>query len=781
MVKRGFMLFSLIVVMAIFISSASAADFNNDTLGDTADDAMSENKLDVNLDAKDQIGIYGGTDTKLKVLVKDADGNNVSGGSLTFMDVFDKNYTVNVSGGVASAKVFVGQTGKFNISCRYFGSDVYKDATATFLLNVPVANTTCHNVLATKYDNYVYFSGNMESDYRSYQKYGDFDDYEEVTEGNVTVYVDGEKLGMCSVDVNGNFVHVWNTSRNLIGQTINFQAFFRNDLKHFNPSNFTRNFTFAPASDTMILSQVALIDLNKILIVGNVSDSLGKSVVGGTITVNNYTVPVDATGKFSFYLINGEIPKSNYEIGVMDWGSKDDITVNVPLMNAIDHTPLTDELIDLCKKGSPYIKFGNGNGKTIVVNVGTHGGEIASIVAGFKLINFLATYGGEIDGTIYVFPVLFPQSTANNTRTYNKINLNNIADVNGTISNSLIKFAKSINASGLGDFHCTRHSATDVGITCAMCTLQPTYESYLIASFVSNETGYDLKKYDVAGIPYAGAVEDYSNIVGIPSITSEVLTNHGVVEYGSPEKSFNMMRSFLRYFGFELDEMAKIPFKTRESFSMIFDSPYNYNSSSILINGNSLKDKAYITAKTSSYVINYGGKYSITLKDSKGKAIASKKVTFILNGKSIGSAVTNKNGVATVQMTSKILKTAKAGTRNLVIKFTDANYNSASKTVKISIKKEKTKFSAKSKSFKKSLKTKKYSVILKNSKNKVMKKVKVYIKVKGKTYVAKTNSKGKATFKITKLTKKGKYTAKLTYKGSSYYLKATKNVKITVR
>lgn len=497
--------------------------------------------------------------------------------------------------------------------------------------------------------------------------------------------------------------------------------------------------------------------------------------------MNNYTVPVDAEGKFSFYLTRDTIANPKYEIGVMDWGSKDDITVNVPLMNAVEHTPLTDELIELCKKGSPYVKFGNGNGKTVVVNVGTHGGEIASIVAGFKLIDFLATYGGEINGTIYVFPVLFPQSTANNTRIYNGINLNEVANVNGTISNSMIKFAKSVNALGIGDFHCTRHSATDVGITCAMCTLEPTYESYLIASFIHNQTGYDLKKYDVAGVPYAGAVEDSANILDIPSITSEVLTNHGVVEYGSSEKSFNMMRSFLEYFGFDIDEMAKIPFKTRQSFTLTFESPYNYNASSVSVDGNLLKDNVFITVKTSSYIINYGGKYSAILKDSGGNAVSSKKVTFILNGKSIGSANTDKNGVAAIQLTSKILKAAKSGKKNLVVKFSDDDYNSASKTVKVSVNKEKTKFAAKSKSFMKSQKTKKYSVILKNSKNKAMKGVKVYIKVNGKKYAAKTNSRGKATFKITKLTKKGKFKAKITYNGDSCYQKASKNIKITVR
>ena len=62
-----------------------------------------------------------------------------------------------------------------------------------------------------------------------------------------------------------------------------------------------------------------------------------------------------------------------------------------------------------------------------------------------------------------------------------------------------------------------------------------------------------------------------------------------------------------------------------------------------------------------------------------------------------------------------------------------------------------------------------------------MKKAKVTIKVKGKTYKAKTNSKGKATFKITKLTKKGTYKAVIKYKGSSYYKNVTKKVKIRVK
>ena len=55
------------------------------------------------------------------------------------------------------------------------------------------------------------------------------------------------------------------------------------------------------------------------------------------------------------------------------------------------------------------------------------------------------------------------------------------------------------------------------------------------------------------------------------------------------------------------------------------------------------------------------------------------------------------------------------------------------------------------------------------------------MKVNVKKYKATTNSKGKATFKITKFKKKGKYKAVITYKGNKYYTKVTKKVKIVIK
>ena len=97
------------------------------------------------------------------------------------------------------------------------------------------------------------------------------------------------------------------------------------------------------------------------------------------------------------------------------------------------------------------------------------------------------------------------------------------------------------------------------------------------------------------------------------------------------------------------------------------------------------------------------------------------------------------------------------------------------------VKKATPKLIAKAKSFKKSVKTKKYTVTLKTNQNKVMKNTKLTLKVNGKTYKATTNTKGQATFKITKLTKKGKFTAVVKFAGNKYYNAKTVKPKITVK
>ena len=95
-----------------------------------------------------------------------------------------------------------------------------------------------------------------------------------------------------------------------------------------------------------------------------------------------------------------------------------------------------------------------------------------------------------------------------------------------------------------------------------------------------------------------------------------------------------------------------------------------------------------------------------------------------------------------------------------------------------------TKILASKKTFKSKVKVKKYTATLKAG-SKAVPKVKVYIKIKGKKYnktiKATTNAKGKAIFKIKKLTKKGKYKATITFKGNKNYKASKKTVQIIIK
>ncbi|WP_296790015.1 hypothetical protein [uncultured Methanobrevibacter sp.] len=106
---------------------------------------------------------------------------------------------------------------------------------------------------------------------------------------------------------------------------------------------------------------------------------------------------------------------------------------------------------------------------------------------------------------------------------------------------------------------------------------------------------------------------------------------------------------------------------------------------------------------------------------------------------------------------------------------------------KVTINKKTTSISASAKTFKATAKTKKYTVTLKtikgssiDGKTYLAAGKKVTLKINGKTYTAKTNAKGQATFSL-KITKKGKFTTKISFDGDKSYEASSKSVKITIK
>ena len=165
---------------------------------------------------------------------------------------------------------------------------------------------------------------------------------------------------------------------------------------------------------------------------------------------------------------------------------------------------------------------------------------------------------------------------------------------------------------------------------------------------------------------------------------------------------------------------------------------------------------------------------SITLKDANGNALANKAVKVTVNGKT-STVTTDKNGVAKVTVNY-----AKAGTYYYTFTYLgDNDYKASMKAVKVTVNKQATKATFAKKTFKVKA-TKKISFTLKDSKGKAIAKKKITFKVNGKTYTAKTNSKGVATVKIV-IKKKGKYTATAKFAGDTTYKAISKKATITIK
>ncbi len=194
------------------------------------------------------------------------------------------------------------------------------------------------------------------------------------------------------------------------------------------------------------------------------------------------------------------------------------------------------------------------------------------------------------------------------------------------------------------------------------------------------------------------------------------------------------------------------------------------NNATVVVN----KIKTQLTGNSITVTYNGNKNLVITLKDSKGNPIANAKVIVNLNGVKTfttdnkGQIKVSTNGLAPNTYAAKITFNG------------NAVYDKSTKEVKVTVKKANPKMDAKAKTFKVKVKTKAYAMTLKDNNGKAIKNAVVVLKVKGKTYKATTNGKGKATFKIKNLNKKGTYNAAITYGGSKLYNKLTVNAKIKV-
>ena len=164
--------------------------------------------------------------------------------------------------------------------------------------------------------------------------------------------------------------------------------------------------------------------------------------------------------------------------------------------------------------------------------------------------------------------------------------------------------------------------------------------------------------------------------------------------------------------------------------------------------------------------IDMSGKAVITIKQNK-KTIKTYKVTV------------NKNG----KLTYSIGKKLAIGNYTIKVKYYgNKYYKSFAKSKTFSITKCHLKFSNATKEIKKSKARKaKIKITLKTNYKKALAKKTVYIKINRKTYKAKTNKKGVATFKVKLPKVKKTYKYKVTFKGDKSNYKKTYKGKLAVK
>lgn len=193
-------------------------------------------------------------------------------------------------------------------------------------------------------------------------------------------------------------------------------------------------------------------------------------------------------------------------------------------------------------------------------------------------------------------------------------------------------------------------------------------------------------------------------------------------------------------------------------------------------------ESAFTRDATDYYAGERGGMFYAVLKDSNGNPLANKTAQIAVNGP-IYTVTTDEQGRFGIR-----INLAAANTYTCVLSFQgDDNYNAAPLvSSKLTVVKKSTAITASNKVFNAKSKTKTISVKLTTIKNKYDGKTylkegkKITLKVNGKTYTAKINSKGIAKFTI-KLTKKGKYTAQIKFAGDVTYKASSKSIKITIK
>ena len=719
-----------------------------------------------------------GKETILIANICDKLNSTVNEGQVMFYDGETSIGEANVYDGVATLIYIPSTAGEHSITA-IFNSDNYLSSNSTVKLLVD--NATVDVLVNTGTVGYnSTFVANVKGLYSV------------ISEGTVSFYIDDEYIGKVNV-VDGSASLVYSP---LIANEYIVKVVFSDSVNFLDAENIT-SYTVNKADSNIVISSVnGTVGHELSLIAGVISSNnltinegiitffdgetkIGESVVNGSVACLTYTPTVDGEHKITTVYDSSNYLSSNSTVSLL----VDSVTVEV-LVNTgtvgYNSTFVANVkgLYSIINEGTVrfYIND-NFLGKSKVINGATDLIYIP-LIAGNHIIK--AVYG---DSQKYLDTDDVTGYQVN--KADSKINIDEITSTFGDELTLRVTIVSSNNLSineGIVTFFDGETNIGSSNINDGVASLR--------YSPIAGEHKITVK---FNGNNYLSS-EDVSRVIVNKAVTKIIFDNVNEVYYNAPSifnlnvlSDNNKINEGIVKFYIENKEAGQRTVTDKITFDYIapkagnfeilavFEGTNNYLSSNAIYSFKVNKMPTIISASAVSTVYN-GGKYLVmTLKDQNGNALSNDEISINLNG--IKNIKTDSNGQVKLSTNGLAPKSYSA-----IITFGgNDNYDNSTSTVKVTVKKATPKLTAKAKTFKKSVKTKKYSITLKTNQNKVMKNTKLTLKVNGKTYKATTNTKGQATFKITKLTKKGKFTAVVKFAGNKYYNAKTVKPKITVK
>ncbi|MCQ2970547.1 MAG: hypothetical protein MJ226_03090 [archaeon] len=643
--------------------------------------------------------------------------------------------------------------GNYEVNVTYSGDDKYNGSSGKARFTISKANTTAAiDIVSIKVDEELNITINYDSEIN----------------GNATIYVDNIKNQTIEIiDGNGN-VTIKGLSKGMYDIKV---AFDGNDC--YNSSETNKTIEISKNTVNMLINVGDIVYGNDLVInlklpdnlTSNVTVSLGdinRSInCSGNVTfkdmnAGNYTAIVSYGGDENYFNETKYVDFKIYKASTQTTVNTSDINIGGVLNVSVD--PKIDGTATVYLNGTKYsddIVIVNGSGNVVISNLieGTYNVLAVfngndnynssltnkSIKVSRNVFNITVNVTDVCYGQDVIINITLPGDVTNTVDVVFGYNSQNINLENGV---GTVKFSDL----DVGNYNATviyygdaKYLKSTQIISFNVTKAKPTVD----VNISGNKLGQDL----VINIALPSDVKN-NVTVGIDNISQDVKVTNGVGKAIFKDLTIGEHVLIIDYNGDSnyLNTTEGIYFNVSKAIPVI-----DIDVKNIYVKGKEVIDIALPDDATGSVTIFINGVEQKTVNDN------------------ISSIVLTKSGLA-------------AGTYNVMVSYTgDSKYESANTTVQFKVSKYKAKLTASSKTYNVKVKTKYYYITLKNNKNKVMKKIKVYLKVNGVTYSATTNSYGKASFKLSKLTKKGTYDALITYKGTSYYNKLTKKVTIAVK